>query len=108
MVNYYRDMWPKCSNLLAPLSSLTLAKVKWKWTEEHQKSFDQKRALRANEVLLTFPDCNMKSEIHADASMVQLGACISQKGTSSLQPAQTRYTITERELLFTVENLKEF
>jgi hypothetical protein len=41
MVNYYRDMWPKRSHLLAPLSTLTLSQVKLKWSEEHQQSFDQ-------------------------------------------------------------------
>jgi hypothetical protein len=41
MVNYYRDMWPLRSHLLAPLSSMTSAKVKWKWTQECQDSFEK-------------------------------------------------------------------
>ena len=114
MVNYYRDMWPQRSHLLAPLSSLTSAKVKWKWTTEHQESFDKMKALMAKETLVTFPDFSKEFEIHTDASKLQLGACISQEGkpvtfySPKLQPAQTRYTTTERELLSIVETLKEF
>ena len=114
MVNYYRDMWPQRSHLLAPLSSLTSAKVKWKWTTEHQESFDKMKALMAKETLVTFPDFSKEFEIHTDASKLQLGACISQEGkpvafySRKLQPAQTRYTTTERELLSIVETLKEF
>jgi hypothetical protein len=105
MVNYYRYMWPLRSLLLAPLSSLTpSSKVKWKWTTEHQESFDKMKALIAKETLLTFPDFSKEFEIHTDASKLQLGACISQNGKlvafylRKLQSAQTRYTTTEQEL----------
>jgi RNase H-like domain found in reverse transcriptase len=114
MVNYYRDMWPQRSHCRAPLSSLTSAKVKWKWTQVHQDSFEQMKALMAKETLVTFPDFTKESEIHTDASKLQLGACISQGGkpvafySRKLNPAQTRYTTTERELLSIVETLKEF
>ena len=114
MVNYYRDMWPQRSHFLAPLSSLTSVKVRWKWTAEHQEAFEQMKALIAKETLLTYPDFSKEFEIHTDASKLQLGACISQGGkpvafySRKLQPAQTRYTTTERELLSIVETLKEF
>jgi hypothetical protein len=43
MVNYYHDMWPLRSHLRAPLSLMTSAKVKWKWTPECQEdSFEKK------------------------------------------------------------------
>ena len=45
MVNYYRDMWPKWSHLLAQVSLVALPNVKWKWTEKNQQSFDQMKAL---------------------------------------------------------------
>jgi hypothetical protein len=107
-------MWPLRSHLLAPLSSLTSSYVKWKWTTEHQESFNKMKALVAKGTLLTFPDFSKEFEIHTDASKLQLGACISQNGkpvafySRKLQSAQTRYTTTEGELLSIVETLKEF
>jgi hypothetical protein len=59
MVNYYRDMWPKRSHLLAPLSALTLSKTKWKWTEECQTAFDEMKQLISRETLLTYPDLKL-------------------------------------------------
>jgi hypothetical protein len=64
----------------------------------------------------TYPNFKKPFEIHTDARKVQLGiaACISQEGrpvafySRNLNPAQTRYTTTERELLSIVETLKEF
>jgi RNase H-like domain found in reverse transcriptase len=114
LVNYYHNMWPLRSHLLAPLSLLTSSKVKWKWTTEHQESFDKMKALIAKETLLTFPDFSKEFEIHTDASKLQLGACISQNGkpgafySRKLQAAQTRYTTTERELVSILETLKEY
>jgi hypothetical protein len=41
MVNYYHDMWIRRSDVLAPLAVLTSkTTTPWKWTEEHQHSFD--------------------------------------------------------------------
>ena len=68
----------------------------------------------ARETILAYPDFNKPFEIHTDASKTQLGACISQDGkpiafySRKLNPAQTRYTTTERELLSIVETFKEF
>jgi hypothetical protein len=93
---------------------MTSAKVKWNWTSECQEAFDQMKAIMAKETLVTFPDFTKEFENHADASKLQLGACISQGGkhvafySCKLQPAQTRYTTTERELISIVETLKEF
>jgi hypothetical protein len=114
IVNYYRDMWVRRSEILAPLSALCSNAVKWKWTEVHQKAFDTMKRVMAREVILAYPDFNAEFHIHTDASKFQLGAVISQNGkpiafySRKLNPAQTRYTTTERELLSIVETLKEF
>jgi hypothetical protein len=48
MVNYFRDMRPQSSHLLAPLSSLTSAKAKWNWTTECQNTFEDMKGLIYN------------------------------------------------------------
>jgi len=59
----------------------------------------------AKETLLAYPNFNKPFQIHTDASHYQLGAVASQEGkptafySHKLNPAQTRYTTTERELL---------
>lgn len=114
MVNYYRDVWPKRAETLAVLSALTSSSVKYNWEPQHTKAFEDMKKLISRETLLTFPDFSEPFDIHTDASGVQLGACISQKGkpiafySRKLKDAQTRYTTTERELLSIVETLKEF
>jgi len=66
------------------------------------------------ETLLAYPDFNKPFQIHMDASHYQLGAVVSQEGKPiafyirKLNPAQTRYNTTERELLGIVETLKEY
>ena len=40
MINFYRDMWQKRSELLAPLTALTSKNVKYDWKDEHQRCFD--------------------------------------------------------------------
>ena len=114
LINYYRDMWAKRSELLAPLSRLTSDKNKWQWTSVEQTAFDKVKAILSKETLLAFPDFTQPFIIHTDASKVQLGSVISQNNipiayySRKLNPAQTRYTTTERELLSIVETLKEF
>jgi len=62
---------------------------------------------------LAHPDFNKPFQIHTDASHYQLGVVVSQDGkpiafhSRKLNPAQTRCTTVERELLSTAETLKE-
>ena len=80
MINYYRDMWTKRSETLAPLTRLCSKKNKWQWTEVEQKAFDTIKKTVSKEVLLSYPNFNLPFDIHTYASKYQLGAVISQKG----------------------------
>ncbi len=127
MVQYYRDLWARWSDMLAPLTSLvgecgqtkvTKAKgtktVPWHWDKVHQRAFDHVKATIARDVVLAYPDYSEVFEIYTDASSKQLGAVITQKNmpiaffSRKLSVAQRKYSVTEIELLAVVETLKEF
>jgi hypothetical protein len=107
-------MWPRRSEILAPLTRLTSKDVPFQWTNVGQQAFDKIKAIICHKVLLLYPDFNKPFHIHTDASHYQLGAVISQNirpiafYSRKLQPAQVRYITTERELLSIIATLKEF
>jgi hypothetical protein len=89
MVQYYRDMWQKSSEMLAPLTILvgecrktkttkrnkTKKKPYW-WESIQQQAFDNIKATIAKEVVLAYPDFTKPFELYTDASTMQLGAVI--------------------------------
>ena len=112
--NYYRNMWQHRSEILTPLSSMTSKQAKWNWSKECQNTFDTIKKLTSRETLLSCPNFNEPFKIHTDASKLQLGSVISQKGkpiafySKKFNPAQVNYSTTKRELLSIIETLKEF
>jgi hypothetical protein len=127
MVQYYRDLWARQSNMLIPVTTLVgecdqtkitkakeTKKVPWHWDEVHQRAFDHVKATIAKDIVLAYPDYSEVFEIYTNASSKQLGAVIIQKNrpiaffSQKLSVAQHKYSITEIELLAIVETLKEF
>jgi hypothetical protein len=110
MVQYYRDLWARWSNMLAPLTSLVgecgqtkvtkakgTKKVPWHWEEVHQRAFDHIKATIAEEVVLAYSDYSNVLVIYTDASSKQLGAIITQDNrpiaifSPKLSVAQQKY-----------------
>ena len=91
-----------------------LPKVNFKWTNVEQKAFDDIKRAVAHDTLLAYPDFNKRFDIHTYASNHQLGAVIIHNGkpitfySRELTKKKNQYTVTEKELLSIVKNLKEF
>jgi hypothetical protein len=122
MVQYYRDLWARWSNMLTPLTSLIgecgqtksnkakgTMKVPWHWDEVHQRAFDHVKATIAKDVVLAYPDYSKVFEIYTDDSNKQLRAVITQDNrpiaflSRKLSHTQHKYSITKIELLATSE-----
>ena len=68
----------------------------------HKKYFDGIKRVIRREKLMGYPDFNAMFEIHADASKLQIGAVISQKGkpiafySRNMNSTQQNYTTTKK------------
>lgn len=118
MTNYLRNHVPRYSHHSAPLTDL-LQNKSFQWTTHAQQAFETLKNLIARAVMLSFPDFTKPFEIFTDASKLQIGAVIMQRTdngdfqvialfSKKMNGAQTRYTVTEQELLSIVETLKTY
>ena len=80
IVQYYRDMWPRLSHVLAPLIEASSGPkgIKILCNNALESSFKELKRVVSAETLLSYPDCKLSFTVHTDGSDKQLGAVISQ------------------------------
>ena len=109
LAGFYRRFIKQFSLKARPLTDLTKEKMIWQWTEKEEHAFcDLKRSLVIAPVL-RMPDFELPFVVTTDASLVSVGAILEQDFGQGLQPvayesrklnpAETRYSAYERELL---------
>ncbi len=117
MVNFYRNFWKSRAHLMAPFTSLIkIEKEQFHkaWTTKHSERFQSIKTMITEDVLLTDPNPNKKFLIQTDASDLQPGAVINQKGnpiaffSCKLNAAQQRYPVSDKEALCLHEFLQGY
>eukprot|EP01041_Mallomonas_annulata_P005829 gene5829-11769_t len=102
-----------------PLSKLLLKGVEWNWITECENSFMALKQSLTTECVRRYPDPKRPFELHTDASDYAIGAVLVQRNdegveqpleyfSRSLSPAESNYTVTEKECLAIVASVKRF
>ena len=130
MVNYYHRFIPHCAAKLTPLNNLLTSaneghtrlspksNFDLKWNKEAESAFSESKQILANATLLVHPDSTAQLNITCDASDVAVGGVLQQflNGmwqplsffSKKLNPAETRYSAFDRELLAVYATIKHF
>ena len=114
MVNYYKELFARRSDILKPLTDMSGKNATFVWNETANKAFIEAKAMIAKATMLAFPDFSKPFDLHTDSSDYQLGSVLSQDDkpiaffSRKLNTAQLNYTVTDKELLGITESLKHF
>jgi len=118
LAGYYRRHVLNFDKLAQPLTNLTKKDVPFKWTEEHQKAFEELKQILGTELVLIYPDFSQPFIVACDASTKAIGAILSQLHDGKERPvaywsiqlnsAEAKYSVTELELFAFLFAIKQF
>ena len=119
--NYYRRFIPNLAMIAHPLYELIKSKGRdqFKWTEEHQGSFDKIKSILTSNQVMGHPRLDREFVLDVDASDYALGVELSQPdGNGALRPifygsrhlskSERNYSATARETLAVVFGCEQF
>ena len=84
MVKFYKNMWPKRSAILTPLTNLTGKGKKFVRGEAQDKAFKKMTRQIAKSAMLAFPNFDLPFDLYTDVSEYQIGACLIKREESEL------------------------
>ena len=105
MVNYYKDLFKKRTDILKPLTDICGKSSTFTWDEKVSKAFIEVKAMIVKVVMFAFPDFTKPFDLHTDSSDYQPGSVLSQNDKSivcfsrKLNSAQLNYIVTDKGLL---------
>lgn len=119
LVGYYRCFCHNFSTVVAPLTDLLKAKVKFIWSPLCQQAFENVKAILCDSPVLAAPRLDKPFKLQVDASFVSAGAVLSQEDDVAVdRPVcffsrkfnrhQLNYSAVEKETLALIWALQQF
>ena len=119
MAGYYRGFCANFASVVAPLTELLKADVKYVWSTLCQQAFDKVKSLLSSAPVLAAPRLDMPFQLQVDASDVGTGAVLLQtdeKGAErpvsyfsrKFKVYQRHYSVIEKEALALIWALQHF
>ena len=116
--NFYHRFIEGFSKVCKPLTDLTKKGLRWQWTEDAQKAFDELKRRFTSAPILRHFDPSLPTVMETDASDFAIGAVLSQQVDNRLHPiafhsrkmdkAEINYEIHDKEMLAIVSGFKEW
>ena len=113
-------MIPDFAKIAVPITQLYKKNIRFVWTDEYQKTFEELRSKLSTYPVLRPPVWEKHFHVFCDASNVAVGSTLCQstgeKGndqpvayaSKQLTPAEMNYSTTERECLAMMFSIKKF
>ena len=119
LVNYYSQFIPGYAESTEPLRKLKKKNTIFKCSSKHQNSFEKLKLALANSQTMAYYIPDAEKKVIVDALPIRLGAILSQEQktgefrpvgytSKALNPAEQRYSQTEKERLAVLWTLKKF
>ena len=118
LTGFYRRFLPNYADLVKPLTKLLKKNIKFNFDEKCTNAFERCKILLTTAPILQYPDFEKDFIVSTDASQNAIGAVLSQGelnedlpisyASRTLNPAETRYSVIERELLAIVWACKHY